>query len=168
MFQSGKLGTSNSVLRQLFADVDGRLTSMTVRDLHVLTEPDDATKARVDAEEKALRDNLTQSFVYRKERLTEHALLNCSCRTGFVNDYNHYQSYEHVNAAIFYQVYALQGGSMSPSRQRIIDALRPRAQIVGADVLDALDAIVDSREENFMSIAFRFVAQASLVSKGVF
>jgi len=142
---------------------------MSTRMLHVLTEPDDATKARVDDEEAALRANLARSFVARKERLTQHALLNCSCRTGYVDKAEqHYLSYEHVHAAIYYQVYALQGSSMSPSRQVIIDALRPRAQIIGPDVLDALDAIVESRDENFMAIALRFVAQASLVSKGAF
>jgi hypothetical protein len=146
--------------------------------MNVSFEPladDDPLRPAVERAERALRQSIAYSLRARDEMLLGSNVAGCSCVNGVslgsdlsgarimtaVSEHNH--SYEHLLASIYHTLYV---DSWPIPREKITAALRPRAAVLGPEVAEAVEAILDSNERNALAMAFRLVAQTAVLLKG--
>jgi hypothetical protein len=134
-----------------------------------LTE-DDPLRPLVEQAERALRESVAQALAARGEILLGSGVSGCSCDgpghgVGLAGLTQHISTYEHLLASIFQTVYIQ---TWPIPAEKIIAALRPRVALLGVDVVEAVEAILDSKEGDALALAFRLVAQTAVLRKGGF
>lgn len=146
--------------------------------MNVSFEPladDDPLRAPVARAERALRESVARSLAARNEILLGSSIDGCACSTGAdlrqpgdtqdlaAQRANHNVSYEHLLASVYHTVY-IQAWPIPA--EKVTAALLPRARVLGEDVLEAVEAVIDSKEGDALAIAFRIVAQMAVLKGG--
>lgn len=148
------------------------------RAVNVSFEPlaeDDPLRSAVVRAERALRESVARSLEARNEVLLGSSIDGCACSTGAdlrkpgdVQDYarllaDHNATYEHLLVSIYHTLYIQ---AWPVPAEKITAALLPRARVLGEDVLEAVEALLDSEENDSLAMAFRLVAQMAVLKGG--
>jgi len=148
------------------------------RVMNISFEPlaeDDPLRSPVERAERALRESVARSLEARGEILLGSSIDGCACSTGADlrgsrDDQNyarmlasHNATYEHLLASIYHTLYIQ---TWPIPGEKIAAALRPRARVLGEDVLEAIEALLDSEEDSALALAFRLVAQTAVLKGG--